>query len=497
VEPSPAPRELIVVAEPHVGLRASAAGLMSASGASLDSLSALLATENIQLEPLFGLSEELVDRRFLLSAAECDTSLSAPSLFYKVSGSNSDLERLAERLREHESVHAAYIKPGVELPFMDSGEASIPVPPPAVTRDLTGDQIYLGPAPHGVDAKASWSFPGGGGAGIRIIDIEGAWRFTHEDLTENQGGVAGGTETDDLFWRSHGTAVLGVLSGDRNQGENFGIIGICPEANVRGVSVYGQPISHVPFDSGTAAAIRQAADLLRKGDIMVIEMHSPGPPDFEVRQDQQDYTPIEWWPDNFAAIQYAVCKGVIVVAAAGNGGRNLCDDIFEHIPASPYGPFPANWKNPFRRTNTDSGSILVGAGTPPILNGIDLGRELSRMPNSNFGCNVDAQGWGGAVVTSGFGNLQQGDDEDRWYTPNFGGTSAATPMVAGALACVQGALLSAGKPLLTPLEARELLAKTGSPQVDGDPGTNRPLTQHIGNRPDIKEMLKVKGVSLP
>jgi hypothetical protein len=495
MEPSPAPRELIVVTEPEFRLRVDSAGVKSLIAAPLGSLNELLVSEGATLEPLFGLSEDLANRRFLMSAADFPSPFTAPSLFYKVSAPDSNLHFLAKRLREQEWVRAAFVKPGVELPFMTSGRSFEPAPPPLVTQDLLGRQQYLGP--NGINAFAAWKCPGGDGNGIRIIDVEGAWRFTHEDLKENQGGVAGGTETSELGWRNHGTAVLGVLSGDRNQGLNFGIIGICPEANVRGVSVFGQPASHLPFDSGTAAAIRQAADLLSEGDIMLIELHTPGPPKFEVRQDQDGYIPIEWWPDNLAAIQYAVSKGVIVVEAAGNGNRNLNADIFEVNPADPFGPFPASWKNPFEPNGPDSGAILVGAGAPPLgLNGSDFGPERSRMARSNFGDRVDAQGWGQEVTTSGFGNLQQGDDEDRWYTPDFGGTSAAAPMVAGALACVQGALLSAGKSRLKPLEARALLRdeKTGLPQMDGDPDDNRPKSQRIGNRPDIRKMLDKLGV---
>src|SRR5262249_11524887 len=160
----------------------------------------------------------LVNRRFLFSAAEFDQPFSAPSLFYRASAADSDLQRLAGRLREYDAVHAAYIKPGVELPLITSGRSFVPAQPPLVTPDLVDHQCYLGP--DGVNAIASWNFPGGGGAGIQIIDIEGAWRFTHEDLKENQGGLAGGAETSELAWRNHGTAVLGVLSGDRNQGHN-------------------------------------------------------------------------------------------------------------------------------------------------------------------------------------------------------------------------------------------------------------------------------------
>ncbi len=499
MEPSPAPRELVVVAEPDVALRANAAGIVSLSGMPVDGLSNFMAAENIRLEPLFGLSEDAIDSSFASTTFDALGPWSAASLYYRVSAPDSELERLAATFREFKLVHSAFIKPGVELPFMPSGQNFEPDPLPPVTQDLSDRQPYLGPAPHGVDAFAAWNCPGGTGVGIRIIDVEGAWRFSHEDLKQNQGGVVGGTKKPDLFWRNHGTAVMGIISGDHQAGPNVGIIGICPDANVRAVSVFGQPASHTPFDSGTAAAIRQAAGLLSRGDILVIEMHSPGPPNFEVRADQRGYIPIEWWPDNFKAIRKATDDGIIVVEAAGNGNCNLDDDLFERSPAHEFGPFPADWENPFRRTNVDSGAILVGAGAPPRnLNGVDWGPELSRMEKSNYGSMVDAQGWGQDVTTTGFGNLQQGPNEDRWYTRDFGGTSAATPMVAAVLACVQGALRRANRPRLTPLAARQLLAdpETNTPQVDGDPAANRPANQKIGGRPNLKAILQKLGLPM-
>jgi hypothetical protein len=99
---------------------------------------------------------------------------------------------------------------------------------------------------------------------------------------------------------------------------------------------------------------------------------------------------------------------------------------------------------------------------------------------------VDAQGWGEEVTTCGYGNLQGGPDENLWYTDTFNGTSSASPIVVGALACIQGALKAGGKPLLTPSSARNLLRNLGSPQQNA-PG--RPATQRIGNRPDLFLML--------
>ena len=95
----------------------------------------------------------------------------------------------------------------------------------------------------------------------------------------------GGTQLDDLRSRNHGTAVIGEFGGDRG---SFGVMGICPEANVRAVS-------HSGIDS--AGAIRQAADLLRPGDIMLLEVHTPGPRfGFELRDDQRGYIAVEWFP---------------------------------------------------------------------------------------------------------------------------------------------------------------------------------------------------------
>lgn len=99
---------------------------------------------------------------------------------------------------------------------------------------------------------------------------------------------------------------------------------------------------------------------------------------------------------------------------------------------------------------------------------------------------LDAQGWGREVTTCGYGDLQAGPDMDKWYTDEFSGTSSASPIVVGALACLQGALKANGQPVLSSAEARDLLRTTGSPQQDGP---NGPATQRIGNRPNLHEML--------
>jgi hypothetical protein len=478
-------RELIVVARRDFGLRARREGITSVTAADVSPLNELLRAEGARLEPLFGTSEERLQARMVSMAAEAGGEAPDLSVYYRAYAPGEDLEGLAQRLLQLDAVAAAYVKPPAELPEAAVHETAEMAPrtindmvpsnrePPPSTPDFVARQGYLDPAPGGIDARYAWTQNGGAGAGVRIIDIEGAWRFTHEDLLLNQGGVVAGTPSTDIRWRNHGTAVVGEFGGDRN---SLGITGICPDANVRAISIFGGP--------GSAGAIREAADGLSSGDVILIELHRPGPRfNFEARDDQRGYIAIEWWPDDFDAIRYATSRGVIVVEAAGNGAENLDDALYETRPAG----FPSNWTNPFNRNNRDSGAILAGAGAPPPgTHGRDHGPDRSRLDFSNWGALIDAQGWGREVTTTGYGDLQGGADEDEWYTDRFSGTSSASPIVVGALACVQGILRAMGRTPLDPAQAKQLLRTTGSPQQDA-PG--RPATQRIGNRPDLRQMI--------
>ena len=42
------------------------------------------------------------------------------------------------------------------------------------------------------------------------------------------------------------------------------------------------------------------------------------------------------------------------------------------------------------------------------------------------------------VTTLGYGDAQGGASENTWYTLRFSGTSSASPIVTGAVACLQG-----------------------------------------------------------
>ena len=468
-------RELIVIAKPEAGLRATREGVVSVREANVSPLASLLASEEITLQPLFGVSEDRLRREAASLTPEFEGDVEAPdlSVFYRVVAPDERLDELADRMRKQPLVEAAYVKPPAELAeavtiasreILNNMQPLIQDAPPA-TPDFTARQGYLDAAPGGIDARYAWTLPGGAGAGVRTIDLEWGWRFSHEDLIQNQGGIVGGTGSTDT---NHGTAVLGEISGDRN---SIGITGIASDAH----------ISAVAFSMATAAAIRLAADRLGPGDIMLLEIHRPGPRATGVGQ--QGYIAIEWWPDDFAAIRYATSKGVIVVEAAGNGAQDLDDPIYSVRPAG----FPATWTNPFNRANPQCGAIVVGAGAPPPgTHGSNHGPDRSRLDFSNYGACIDAQGWGREVTTTGYGDLQGGVNQDLWYTDHFSGTSSASPIVVGALACVQGYLRAHGRIPLSPARARDLLRSTGSPQQDA-PG--RPATQRIGNRPNLRQMI--------
>jgi|SRR5215207_232930 len=488
----PGGRELIVIAKSETGLRARPEEIASVTGADVDPLRDLLASEGATLQPLFGVSEE----RLHAEAARVDTTGAEEvpdlSVYYRVEAPEERLDDLAESLRQMDGIEAAYVKPPAEpAQFRLNEMAPAAEEPPVITPDFTARQDYLEKAPVGIDANFASTRPGGRGAGINIIDIEWGWRFNHEDLIQNQGGIVSGTgSTDD----NHGTAVLGEFSGDRN---TFGITGISPAAAVSAVSLVTNP---------TALAVRIAADRLRPGDIMLLEVHRPGPRG--TFSGQFGFIAIEWWPDDLDAVRYAVSKGVIIVEAGGNGGQNLDDPVYD----SPLPGFPASWRNPFDPANPGSGAVVVGAGNPPAgTHGRNTHPswgepyvDRARCFFSNYGARVDAQGWGWEVTSTGYGDLQGGPNRDQWYTDEFSGTSSASPIVVGALACLQGFLRARGRSPLSPARAQKLLRSTGSPQQDG-PGFTftpnmsgsgypqdypaRPATQRIGNRPNLRQLL--------
>jgi len=366
-----------------------------------------------------------------------------------------DVRNEVERLNQADYVALAYFAPAAVPALWE-----VPVLPqsPTTTPDYVPLQGYLGPAPGGVDALYASTQPGGNGKDVTICDVEGGWTLNHEDLTAAGIRLVHGAMSSDPPWLNHGTAVLGemlaVPNGQGCQGIAFGARGL---------------VSSIFPDENAADAIRAAADALQPGDILLVELHRPGPRN-PGPSSQFGFLPMEFWLAEFVAIQYAITvRRVIVVEAGGNGSQNLDDPLYD----------PAPGKEPQRR---DSGAIMVGAGAPP--NGL-FGPDRSRLDFSNYGARVDCQGWGRSVVTLGYGDLRNGTPQQQ-YTAQFSGTSSASPIIAGTSACVQGYARARGHPVIDCTTMRTWMRNTGSSQSDGP---NGPASQRIGNRPNLRELL--------
>lgn len=305
------------------------------------------------------------------------------------------------------------------------------------TPDFSSSQGYLGASPEGVNAWAVAEVPGARGADLKIVDVEGAWVWAHEDLPNpfyNPGGMY--PQQD---WRDHGTAVLGVISAMDN---GYGVRGITPDVSIGGVAVQSYSVS---------TAISLAWQAVEPGDAVVIELHAPGPN--ATGMGQEGYVPMEYWQDNFDVILIASANGRIVCEAAGNGAEDLDGPAYGSL---------------FDRNYRDSGAILVGAanrhGVPEWF--------------TNYSGRVDLNGWGSMVTTCAYGDLQGEPSypETEFYTSHFSGTSSATPIVTGAVLALQGIVKEGSDSLLDPIMMREILVQTGSPQSG---------SIHIGPRPDI------------
>jgi subtilisin family serine protease len=371
--------------------------------------------------------------------------------------SSGDAKKIAKALNSQKSVWKAYVAPR-PLPAMPAGSE-------AGSRNFEPSQGYLYDAPNGIGAEEVWSQAGAKGKGITICDIEGNWNRKHEDLPTGI-PLLGGTVIDDIGWRNHGTAVLGEMV---SISDAKGCVGISHQAKA---AVQSTIINGV---FNTAGAINNAASNLRAGDVILIELQAVGGPN-------NKFLAMQFWPDVFTAIKAAVDKGIVVVEAAGNGDENFDLAAFNGTGLQ-----------------KDSGAIVVGAGVPPT-NHVDfdgfgptlpsyasLGVPRSRIFFSNYGKIVNVQAWGWHVTSLGYGDAQGGATENNWYTLRFSGTSSASPIVTGAVACLQGRAKAKNGTPLTPKRVRDILMSTGTPQ---QPGPGVPLTQNIGPQPNLVEAMK-------
>jgi hypothetical protein len=332
-----------------------------------------------------------------------------------------------------------------------------------VLRKFTGPddyeylQGYLDPAsdtPTGVDAEYAWSRVGGDGTGVTVCDLEYNWNYDHADITKAVGSQINPDWTDNGWSSDHGTAVIGELVSDKN---GWGTTGICYGASLKTCgTIFASPSPNWNVPGAMALAIAE----LSPGDVIILEQQW----DYT---GSNDYVPVEWWlnyspnPQSFngvyAAIVNAVSNGIHVVEAGGNG-------YYDTDALTWYG---------------DSGAIIVGAGGAYTGGDWEPG-DLQKLPFSDYGSRFNLQGWGEDVYSTGYGDRFNGRGEDYYYTDSFSGTSSASPIVAGSVACCVGYWVAQGGSAasLTPANLRDILEETGTPQVTPPDG-------YIGPRPDL------------
>ncbi|MDT9687585.1 S8 family serine peptidase [Streptomyces sp. P9(2023)] len=260
------------------------------------------------------------------------------------------------------------------------------------------------------------------GRDVVVADVDWGYRTSHNDLagriSKTYNAFDGTTDvtSGDV---SHGTAVMGLAGATVN---HLGMAGVA----------YDSTLWAVRSDSGTGEPL--GGDAWARGIDWVRTTDSGGRRKVVILEVQTGaYGNYEYVPSVNAAIRTAIAAGVVVCVAAGNGDRDAgIGDDGRPIP--------------------ETGSILVGATAYDAT-------VNKRAWFSNYGPRivVCAPGDDSHDVTCD-------SSSDTAYRNPFGGTSGATPKVAGTVA-----LMLAANPGLSHAEVRQMLNATGT-AVTPDPG---------------------------
>lgn len=412
---------------------------------------------------------------------------------YRVRSYDDRKERLAALARDSRVVEAfaddavqmktMYLPPNDELFHPDGG-----LDPAEPDSNLMGQwHLYneLGfPSIHADQAWEAGSF----GDGVTLGVVDSGVDHAHNELRSRYSAAASfdfvagdfdaGPEPSQAFRTiaaaAHGTEVAGVAAAGENQ---FGVVGVAPDARVASLRVplaSSFAAASAPADSSLSfidAILHDRALSFRLWGGRTIQL---GP--YSVCDPRFASVPMRWVKNHsygtirrFAdvearvrALEMSTDCGVIHVYAAGNERGTVSAD--------------SNTSDQL----TTPASITVAA----------VGYDGRFADYSNFGANVfvsapssastDTSSGGitttdrrdGAGINSGFGaDLDDGD-----YTSRFGGTSSASPTVAGSLALVRSI-----RPDLTTRLAKHLLVRTArivddrdrSPTSDGGWRRNR------------------------
>ncbi|MEU6816267.1 type VII secretion-associated serine protease mycosin [Streptomyces sp. NPDC046860] len=255
------------------------------------------------------------------------------------------------------------------------------------------------------------------GQGVTVAVLDTGVEEDHPDLAGNvlpgRDMVGFGAGPGDRAWARHGTAMAGIIAGHgHGPGSGSGVMGVAPEAKILPVRVIledkdpARAKARVTRGNALADGIRWAAD--HGADVINLSLG-----------DDSDSAHPEAGEDE--AVQYALGKGVVVVASAGNGG-----DKGDHVS------YPAAYP----------GVIAVTA----------VDRYGTRASFST-------RRWYAAVSAPGV-DVVIADPDHRYY--EGWGTSAASAFVSGA-----AALLKAERPELTPPQVRKVLEDTARDAPSG------------------------------
>lgn len=279
------------------------------------------------------------------------------------------------------------------------------VPPTAAHADGIRAQQWGLEALH---TEEVWRTTKGKGVTVAVLDT--GVDADHPDLADNvlpgRDMVGFGARPGDRTWARHGTAMAGIIAGHGHGPNNAdGVMGVAPEAKILPVRVIledGDPArakARTTRGNALADGIRWAAD--QGADVINLSLGD-------------DSASAHPEPTEDAAVQYALSKGSVVVASAGNGGEKG-DNI----------SYPAAYP----------GVIAVTA--------VDRYGTRASFSTRRWYATVSAPGVDVVIA-----------DPDRRYYEGWG-TSAAAAFVSGA-----AALIKSVHPDLTPAQIKELLQDT-------------------------------------
>lgn len=298
----------------------------------------------------------------------------------------------------------------------------------------------------GVDVNVTTVWDSFKGTGIRIGIVDDGLQTTHPDLTSNVDLINdfdfnGGDEDPSPGPADHhGTACAGVAAARGNNG--IGVSGTAPEATLVGLRLIAEPTTD-----------QQDADAFdHRNGLIAIKSNSWGP--YDTAYGAQGPGPLALAALVSGATTGRGGKGTIFLWAAGNGNGSGDDSNYDGWANSPYAiaVSAVNDKGRAAWYSEPGANILVCAPSNGGKQGVTTTDRLGEE-----GYNEDG------------GTVEYPDFSDPDYTNSFGGTSSATPAVAGVIA-----LMLEANPNLTYRDIQEILVRTAKKNdpYDGDWVTN-------------------------